>query len=167
MYILRETDLKLKDAVEMCLHNESTEMYIENMSYPVKEESTYKVKTNQLNKKHKCVILWKILKRGAINCSPRYKKQLLVKIQLAKVVKLQLDSGANCNVMSVSDFKRLLGSDSPILNKSAVTLTFYGGTWQKSLGSIVLKTGFKKSFYHLRFEIMESENNPLIGASDF
>lgn len=44
--ILRKTDWKLIDAVEMCLHLESTEMYVENMSYPVKEEPTYKVKTN-------------------------------------------------------------------------------------------------------------------------
>lgn len=35
----------------MCLHHESTEKYVENMSYPVKEERTNKVKTKQNNEK--------------------------------------------------------------------------------------------------------------------
>lgn len=45
--ILRKIDLKLKDAVEMFLHHESPKKYVEYMSFPEKEETTYKVKTRQ------------------------------------------------------------------------------------------------------------------------
>lgn len=66
-----------------------------------------------------------------------------------KLLEYQLNSGATFNVMSISDLKMFSGLDSPILNQSFVTLTFYGGS--QSLGSIVLKARFKKSFYDLTF----------------
>lgn len=53
-----------------------------------------------------------------------------------KLLKYQLDSGATFNIMSISDLKRFSGLDSPILNQSFVTITFYGGS--QSLGSTVL-----------------------------
>lgn len=210
--------MKLKDAVELCLNYESTEVYVENMSYPIKEEPTYKVKTKQNNEIGRVCRYCEIFhKRGTDNCPayvktcsasqnknhfssvcrikasvkqfedekhdqssiyedvmqlketsrPQYKKQLFVKNQLnEKLLKCQLDSGVTCNIMSISDLKRFLDSDSPILNQSVVTLTFYVGTSQQSIRSIVLKDRSKKSFYNLKFDIMESENNLLIGASD-
>lgn len=44
---------EVKDAVEMFLQHESPKKYVEYMSFPEKEETTYKVKTKQ-NKERVC-----------------------------------------------------------------------------------------------------------------
>lgn len=51
-----KTDLKLKDAVEMCLHHECTEKYVVNMTFPEKKKQLIRLRQRKTTKEDKYVV---------------------------------------------------------------------------------------------------------------
>ena len=78
----------------------------------------------------------------------------------------QLDTGATCNVISHSNLVRLLQNGDPplLIIKSNAQLKLFDGTLMQPVGETMLIAERKGKRLHLKFQVVESSNKPLLLA---
>ena len=83
----------------------------------------------------------------------------------SKVIYAQMDTGANCSVMSLKDLKSILGTNKVNLQKSPVRIKLYDESIIKPLGRYTLNISVYGSPQHQQtFEIIENSPWPVIDA---
>ena len=76
----------------------------------------------------------------------------------------QLDTGATCNVISCESLVQLLqNGDLPLL-KSNAQLKLFDGTLMQPVGETMLTADRKGKRLHLKFQVVEGSNKPLLSA---
>ena len=101
-------------------------------------------------------------------------KQLTVDLNLskdksgdAKSTTCQLDTGATCNVISLKDYCKITGLETPMLQKTDVRLNLYDGSWMKPLGYCTVYTKLRGKYYKLGFQVVTTKvaQKPLLSAN--
>ena len=80
-----------------------------------------------------------------------------------KSTEMKVDTGAKCNVMSLSTFKRLNNGEQLVQQKKAVSLVAYGGTRIETSGIATLQCCLKEPNHSLPFFIVDRALQPLLG----
>ena len=78
------------------------------------------------------------------------------------VLTVKLDSGAECNVLSMRDFERITNKDA-VLQKSGCKLVTYSGHMIATKGKTKLKCDYKDKEYELEFQIIERDSPAILG----
>lgn len=78
------------------------------------------------------------------------------------VLTVKLDTGAECNVLSVRDFERITNKDA-VLQKSGCKLVTYSGHMIATKGKAKLKCDFRDKEYELEFQIIERDSPAILG----
>ena len=73
-------------------------------------------------------------------------------------IRFKLDTGAQCNVMSLTTYKRV---SSRTLTKSKARLAAFGGHRLKSCGKATLLCEHKNKYWPVEFEVLEDVTNVL------
>ncbi|XP_028415850.1 uncharacterized protein K02A2.6-like [Dendronephthya gigantea] len=96
----------------------------------------------------------------------RDKKEILCSSKInGHEMKLKVDTGARCNVMSLKLFKVL--RDGERINKSkSVELVAFGGHTFSTLGTVCLNCRINSKVYSLEFQIVDRPVASLLGLSD-
>ena len=76
----------------------------------------------------------------------------------------QLDTGVSCNVISYPDLLILLQNGKPKVGQSSVKLEMYDGSIMRPTGEMVLKVKHNDSYCTLKFQVVDSQNKPLLSA---
>ena len=95
--------------------------------------------------------------------------QLFVPLRLTyngrgKIITCQLDTGATCNVMSYTDLCGVQQSNNPSMKPTTTRLKFYNNNTIRALGECTLHCQYKKSSYHIHFNIISGTQKPLLSA---
>lgn len=76
----------------------------------------------------------------------------------------QLDTGATCNVMSLTDLAVITQTGDPSLKSSKVKLRLFHSSLMKPHGVATLKMHRDGSTTQLNFQIVDTRNKPLLSA---
>ena len=90
----------------------------------------------------------------------RLKVQVLSKESSPIPLRVQLDSGATCSVMSIDDYRRITGSTPP--PPSASNLKLYDGSLLKPVGADTLHCSNSGVFKKVHFKIVDKAPTPLL-----
>ena len=79
-------------------------------------------------------------------------------------IKLKIDTGADCNAISISQLKSC-GIKENQIQKSRNKLVAYSGDQIKIIGQVLLQVEHKGKFYPLKFYVTHGEPTPILGRS--
>lgn len=77
------------------------------------------------------------------------------------MLNLKLDTGAECNVLSVKDFRKV--ANERALLKSSCKLVTYSGHTMEPKGKAILKCDYKGNECHLEFQVVERDSPAILG----
>lgn len=83
-----------------------------------------------------------------------------------RTLKVQLDTGATCNILHSKDYMKLGSHDSSKLQTSDTVLRCYGGEVIKPIGEALLQCKFNHKIYDLIFQVVDTPTyqKPLISG---
>ena len=89
----------------------------------------------------------------------------MVTFQLESGCHLQVDTGAQCNVLPLILYKKSTKDNTlPSITKSRSHITTYGGTTQPTVGAVAIRVNRESHQYNLHCKLVNSPNIlPLVG----
>lgn len=109
--------------------------------------------------------------KQTINPNTAVRKQWITKLLFngsnhQRTLKVQLDTGATCNILHSKDYMKLGSRDSSKLKTSDTVLRCYGGEVIKPIGEALLQCKFNHKIYDLIFQVVDTPTyqKPLISA---
>ena len=76
----------------------------------------------------------------------------------------KLDTGAEANVLPVSDYNKLLNR--PPLKSTDIKLTAYGGSSINPIGTCILQCSSKDKSHDVKFYVVTVDSQPILGLKD-
>ncbi|CAI5674590.1 unnamed protein product [Oreochromis niloticus] len=83
-----------------------------------------------------------------------------------KALKLKVDTGAKCNVISLDTYRNIGNNETLPKSQKQVNLAAFGGTKIKSTGTVTLKCKLAGQLYDLLFQVVKHNVQPIIGLKD-
>lgn len=80
-----------------------------------------------------------------------------------KKVNFKCDTGAQVNVLSIKDLKKIVDDESPYWSETTVILEAFGGTKIKPMGKRNLTVNIKDQYFKTEFIIIEENVKPILG----
>lgn len=82
-----------------------------------------------------------------------------------KKVKFKCDTGAQCNVLSLGDLKKIVDDENPYWSETKIKLEVFGGRQLNPLGKTVLNVYNKNKIFKTEFVILKENVKPILGLS--
>lgn len=83
-----------------------------------------------------------------------------------KALKLKVDTGAKCNVISLDTYRKIGNNETLLKSQKQVNLVAFGGTEIKTTGTVTLKCKLAGQLYDLQFQVVKHDVQPIIGLKD-
>ena len=77
----------------------------------------------------------------------------------------QLDTGATCNVMSMTDVCEILHTTNPPIQPEATQLRCYDNTVINTLGQCTLQCSYQSNTHLLEFKVIDGDHKPLLSGT--
>lgn len=81
------------------------------------------------------------------------------------MVDFKCDTGAQVNVLSLMDLRKIVNDDMPKWSETKIVLEAFGGTHLFPLGKITLKININRKVYDTEFIIIKEKVRPILGLS--
>ncbi|KAG1708520.1 hypothetical protein GQR58_002969 [Nymphon striatum] len=176
-HLLSEEDLTLNRAIQLCRAKEATVHYLEDMRPNTSEASAAVTRTPEIQRQAlknckfcglshvygNCPAFGKSVAVAAgkdISKNAVFRLKMLLQIWLT--VKIKVDTGATCNIMSQGVYRSLKGKEAKI-RPTKVQLHSYSGHKLSVLGTVRLIAKFRGKLFPLTFIVVEEKAPTLLG----
>ncbi len=160
--LLRDNELTLTKAIEICQIHELTDQHTKTVNQidvakaSNSSEDSFFIDGVALNHQNVIKLHSKQPKKTAISCT--------VQIN-GKTTEVKIDTGASCNIKSLQTFAQVKQYEN-LQVSSNVKLVAYGGEEIQTAGSTVLPCHLNGQIYALQFYVVQRDVQPLLGLSD-